>query len=431
MRVSVQISVASVLLLTLGYIYGSSEHTLQSQHCALAEKTVATLTETIALAPTQARYVFTDDHGCSALVYAPRFPVLVRGTIASITGVQETPEEAFKNIPEYAEFLRRDAIALVVRNPELTVIQNGNAVLDTFRIATASRIATLFREPDSSLLIAMLTGDQGGIGSDVKDAYRKSGITHILSISGLHVSIIAVVLTMGIGLFQIPAYIRSTLIFCLLWLYVAGVGSPASAVRAGVFWTLFVFAYHARAFIGSLTVILLTLTILLTYNPTIISTIGFQLSVSAVCGIGIAIFFVRRIRSSGFVKAVLTLLAVSFGATLTTAPLTMYYFGNISLVGFITNILVVPLLPFLTYLVLISLAFAPLMYPIALVIAFVVHVFFGWILFVAMLCASIPYGNFENISFPLWGVLLYYSVLVVGIIGIMQRYKISWRQWWI
>lgn len=426
-----QTAVAAVALLLLGYVYGSQKENNNISNCVSSEKITATLTKTIALAANGARYVFTDDRSCSFLVYASRFPILVRGAVVEFKGKQESPEEVFKNIPEYAKFLRSDNISLVVRNSELNVFRNGNNRIDAFRIKIASRITLLFREPDSSLLVAMLTGDQGAISEEVKDVYRNSGITHILSISGLHVSIIAVVLTMAISLLQVPAIIRSVLIFGLMWLYIAGVGSPASAVRAGVFWTLYVFAYQARALIGSLTVILLTLAVLLTSTPAIINNIGFQLSMTAVSGIGIALFLVRRVHVTGFTKAVVTLIAVSFGATLATAPLTMYYFGNISLAGLITNMLVVPLLPLVTYLVLLALVLQPLVYPIALVIAFVVHLLMGWILFVARVCASIPYGHFEKIVFPVWGIGLYYAVLMLGIIVIMKRHKISWRQWWI
>lgn len=431
MRVNVQTAAAAALLFLLGYLYGAQKDAMHARNCEVSEKSIGTLEKTIALAPTQARYVFTQESGCSILVYAPRFPVLVRGSIAEISGKQEVLEDAFVGLPEYAEFLRDEKISFVVKNAEVKILQNNVSYIDTFRVQIASRIATLFREPDSSLLVAMLTGDQGGISQEVKNVYRSSGITHILSISGLHVSIIAIVLTVCVSIFQIPGYIRSVLIFSLLWVYIVGVGSPASAVRAGVFWTCYAVAYHVRALVGVLTVILFTLTVLLTVSPRIIGTIGFQLSVSAVCGIGIAIFFTRKVRVAPYLKAVFTLCAVSFGATLTTAPLTLYYFGTVSPVGIITNLVVVPLLPFVTYVVLIALALQTFVFPLALVLAFVVHILLAWILFVARLCASIPYGHFENILFPLWGVFVYYGILVIAIIISMKRYQISWRQWWI
>lgn len=431
MRIKIQVILSCIALLVLGYIYGSQATSRDEMPCDTSDVTTATLTKTIAFAPTQARYVFTSDAGCSYLVYASRFPALARGSVGEITGTQETPEDAFAGLPEYAEYLRDEKISLVVKNAQVNVIKSNAATLDTFRVRVASSIGTLFREPSSSLVTAMITGDQGGIIAEVKDVYRKSGITHILSISGLHVSIIAVVLTSSIGVLQVPRGVRTTIIFILLWVYIVGVGSPASAIRAGVFWSLYVLAYHARALVGTLSVVLLTLALLLTHSPSIVNTIGFQLSVTAVCGIGVALFFTKRMQIKPWIQAIVSLCAVSFGATLATAPLTLYYFGTVSFVGIIANMFVVPLLPVATYLVLVALFMQPFTLPIALMFSYVVHILFSWILFVARLCASIPYGNVENISFPLWGVFAYYGVLGTAIILTMMRYKISWRQWWV
>lgn len=426
-----QVVLGMSILLMLGYLYGIQSKDSSALQCIPAESSVVTLQETSALTPLGARYVFVREDGCELLVYASRFPVLVRGTKAEIHGKQTTPLEEFDSLPEYAHFLMDDGISLVVRNAEVNVISNGSAPLDTFRIEVASRIATLFREPDASLVTAMIAGDQGMIPQSVKDIYRKSGITHILSISGLHVSVIAVVLTLCVSMLQLSPAVRSSLILILLWIYIIAVGSPASAVRAGLFWTLYVLAYHMKALMGLLSVVLLTLAIVLTLSPELVRSIGFELSVLAVCGIGVALFFLRNIQLPSEWKGVITLLAVSLGATLATAPLTLYYFGNLSLVGLLTNVLVVPLLPLVTYLVLLALLFQPFLTPVALIFSFIVHILLKWILFIATLCASIPYGNFEQISFPLWGVAVYYIVVLAGIVGLMKALKISWRQWWI
>ncbi len=428
---NVQVVLACIALLLLGYVHGSGNTVEANKDCAIFNDSEATLTRTYALTPISARYVFDRNDGCSLLVYASRFPVLVRGTQAHILGTQLTPLEAFDSLPEYVQFLVDDGISLVVQNAEIQVVRQGHAPLDEFRIRMVSRITALFREPDASLITAMIAGDQGMIPQNIKDIYRKSGITHILSISGLHVSVIAVVLTLLVGSLNVSPSFRSGLIFALLWIYIIGVGSPASAVRAGVFWTCCVLAYHIRALMGLLTIVLLTLALLLTYSPSLVRSIGFELSVVAVCGIGIALFFLKRIPLPSWLTPVATLMAVSLGATITTAPLTLYYFGNISLVGLITNMLVVPLLPVVTYFVLFALFITPFFLPLALACSFVVHLLMSWILFVSTLCASIPYGNFSDISFPLWGVGVYYVLLTVLIIGGMKRWKISWREWWV
>ncbi|OGY35432.1 MAG: hypothetical protein A3E36_01915 [Candidatus Andersenbacteria bacterium RIFCSPHIGHO2_12_FULL_45_11b] len=430
-RIRIQLLIGGCLLVALGYLYGLQSNTKYETSCAPSDTMQATLRKTYALTPTQAQYVFVREDGCTLLVYAPRFPVLVKGTVVSVVGKQETLLRAFASLPEYGEFLRDEGISLVVRNAQVDVLQLGNAPVDMFRIQVVRRIGTLFREPDASLMTAMIAGDQGMIPQSIKDIYRRSGITHILSISGLHVSIIAIVLSFIVGLFHVSSLVRSFIISGLLWTYIVAVGAPASAVRAGVFWTCYVLAYHVRAFVGLLTVILLTLAVLLTISPELVRSIGFELSVVAVCGIGVALFFVRRIRFSSWMQDIATLFAVSLGATIATAPLTLYYFGNVSLAGLVTNIAVVPLLPFVMYLVLVALFFQTFFIPLALVLSFIAHALMTWMLFIATLCASIPYGHFEQISFPIWGIFLYYGLITVLIILLMKHLKIPWRDWWV
>jgi competence protein ComEC len=180
-----------------------------------------------------------------------------------------------------------------------------------------------------------------------------------------------------------------------------------------------------------LTVILITLAIILGVDPMLTRSIGFELSVTAVCGIGIALFFFRRVRLAPVWRVLGSALAVSVGATITTAPLTMYYFGTLSIVGLITNLLVVPLLPAITYLSIAALFVSEAFSGLGIAIAFLVHILMSWILFVATALASIPYGHAEEVRISLRAVLLYYACLVAGIIGLMRYFKISWRQWWI
>ncbi len=427
----IQYVAAIVLLLACGYAQASYAAFSARKACAFVEGNSVVLERVYALSPKESRYVFKQDTDCSILVYAPRFPVLVRGTRAVLAGKHETPQQAFAALPEYAEFLLDSGIDYVVRVGDVRVVEKGSDPIDTFRIRVMSRIEHLFSEPDASLLVAMLTGDQGMIPAHIKDVYRNSGITHILSISGLHISIIALVLGFCISRAPLPGYVRVLVLAVFLWTYIVGVGAPASAVRAGVFWTLFSIGYQARALIGMLTVILITLAIILGVDPMLTRSIGFELSVSAVCGIGIALFFFRRARLAPVAKAVGSALAVSVGATLATAPLTLYYFGTISIVGLITNLLVVPLLPVVTYLSIIALLVSEMFSGFSIAIAFFVHLLMNWILFVAMALASVPYGHAEEVKISLWAVVVYYALLVAGVVAAMKYFKISWRQWWV
>lgn len=431
LRPGKQVFIACLLVLPLGYVHGAHTSSLNAGTCAAQSDSVSHLERTYSFSASYARYVFKRNDGCSLLVYAPRYPVLTRGAQARIVGLQEPVLAAFSYLPEYAHALQDDDIFLVVRNARLEDIQDGRYLFDRARLAAMSSLTTLFREPDSSLFVAMLAGDQGMVPSALKDAYRRSGIIHILSISGLHISLLALVTTFLVRSLPLRPSVQSGIIILCLWGYIAAVGFPESAVRAGVFWTLYAAAYRARALIGVPTVILLTLAVLITLQPSIVKSIGFELSVAAVSGIAIALFFQKKIAQPRRWKALAQLLAVSVGATIATAPLTLYYFGNLSFLGLVANLFVVPLMPVVMYLALLALVLFPVAPPLALIVAYPAHLLMRWIVFIAVSLSRVPYGYIEQVEFPLWAVGMTYAFLFCGIVILMKRLRIPARQIWI
>ena len=198
-----------------------------------------------------------------------------------------------------------------------------------------------------------------------------------------------------------------------------------------MFWTLVIVAYRMRALVGLPTVILLTLCFVVTANPGLIRSIGFQLSVAAVIGIGIGVFFYRQIHVSSWLRPIAASLAVSLGATCATLPLTAYYFGTVSLIGILVNIIIVPLVAVLTYVALAALALYMLFEPLGLLCSFITHILMKIVLAVADVAASIPYGSFQHVVFPLWAVATYYGFFVISIVVGMRVFHMRFREIWV
>ena len=216
LRPGKQVFLACLLLLPLGYVHGAHTSSVSAEICTAQSDSLSHLERAYSFSATYARYVFKRNDGCSLLVYAPRYPVLARGAEARIVGAQESPHDAFSYLPEYAHALEDDGIYLVVRNARMENIQDGGHVFDRVRLATMASLTELFREPDGSLFIAMLAGDQGMVPTAIKDAYRRSGIIHILSISGLHISLIAIVTTFLARSLPLRPWIQSSIIILSL-----------------------------------------------------------------------------------------------------------------------------------------------------------------------------------------------------------------------
>jgi len=181
----------------------------------------------------------------------------------------------------------------------------------------------------------MALGDRSGIAPPVRDAFRDGGTIHILSISGLHVCVLAGIVAAIAVAFRLPAMPALWLELLSLWGYVLLVGAPASAVRSAILWS----ALRAGRLRGSpvrpfaawgLAGLLIHLAI-----PTALEDPGFQLSFAAVLGL---------LASGGLrLPGWLSLLQQSAFAEPGTLGLQVLQFGAVPVAGLVLNLAVIPL----------------------------------------------------------------------------------------
>jgi competence protein ComEC len=423
--------IAAVAIYILAVVYGGGHSVPTPVSCDLHSTSDATLVRTVGSYATHTRSVFKRDDGCLLFVYVPISPKLIEGARVTIEGKQELVEVAFSSLPDYAARLREEGIQAVVRTPDITLHEQGHSVMSVSRLALASRMNKLFGEPDAGILVAMTVGDRGMIPRSISDSFRKSGITHILSISGFHVSLLAGILAFLLLRFPLPVVLHYAIMLGVLWTYIWAIGFDPAAVRAGLFWTCYMAAYRTHSLIGLPSVILITCAIVVTSDPSIVRSIGFELSVAAVCGIGMAAVFLRSFSIPSSIRPLVLLVAVSLGATIATLPLTAYYFGTFSLIGIVTNMIVVPLVAILMYVVLFGLALSFIAYPLALLTTSISHAIMSLVLLTADTAARVPYGSFQDAFLPGWGIALYYVVVCCACAVGMRYRKVSIREFWV
>lgn len=208
----------------------------------------------------------------------------------------------------------------------------------------------------SEFINSILIGEKDGIDKNIKEIFSKTGVSHILALSGLHVSILITIIGYSMG--GINKFYKLILIGILLWLYSIMVGQSPSIVRAivcSLIAYIAVFIHERADGMSSLSFIGIILVI---NNPYIIYNISFQLSFLATLSI---IYFYGYINS----KIKLKLIALTISANILTLPLVYLYFKNISLVSVISNVLVVPFLSIIIYLSIIS----AIIFPISLTLS--------------------------------------------------------------
>ena len=143
-------------------------------------------------------------------------------------------------------------------------------------------------ECTSALIKALLTGDRSGLSSEIKSAFRDSGASHILALSGLHLGIIYGSLSKLLSILgncPVMRILRSILIILICGIYTLATGAGDSLVRALIFISLREIAKAASRYHGLGQILLASLIIQLVIDPLAVRSVGFQLSYAAMAGI--------------------------------------------------------------------------------------------------------------------------------------------------
>ena len=274
-------------------------------------------------------------------------------------------------------------------------------------------------EESLSISSALLLGQKSGLVKETRKKYAQVGASHLLALSGMHLSIIYGILYMLFirrirfsewKWFWLPP------ILLIIWGYVFIAGMPISLVRASIMLSLATIATFAQNDTPPLHILALSALTILLFKPSALFEISFQLSFLAVFFI---IVLYQPLRKIIRLRNVITdTLMLSVFAQLGTAPLSIYYFHTLPLTGAIISVILIPLTTIIIYLGLLT-----LLIPIKCI---------AWLLTIAIKIqdriieslASIPYTTITDLYPSWWQVLLVYLLLLC----IIARSHIQWSR---
>ena len=227
------------------------------------------------------------------------------------------------------EFSLRDADILAVSAPTDRLA----AVLFHFKNYLSSIIDRMFSTENSPVLKAMLLGEKGMLEEETKELYQGAGIIHILSISGLHLSLL------GMGLFSltgkcsfIPLPARAVLAIITVFLYGKMIGMGTSVFRALVMLTIYIISKVIGRTYDILTAASIAAFLLLLDQPLYLLHTGFQFSFGAVLAIGILL------------PALPGRILKAAAIPLATLPVYLWAYGTFPITSLLLNLIVIPLM---------------------------------------------------------------------------------------
>lgn len=246
-----------------------------------------------------------------------------------------------------------------------------------------------------AVIAAMALGDKSAMSRELKDVYAVSGASHVLALSGLHLGIIYMLLSLLVVGRRFRVVSQVVIVFSI-WAFVLLVGMSSSVVRSALMISVYALLSLANRNRASLNALALAAILILLFSPASLYDVGFQLSFSALLAILLIqpLFERPRIVTFLFDRPVLRwlygLCTVSISAQVGVAPLIAYYFGRFSTYFILTNLLVIPLTTAILYL-----ALTTLLLPVAGVLLVKMV---GWLnVSLSFIATSLPCASIEGL----------------------------------
>jgi competence protein ComEC len=340
------------------------------------------------------------------------------GDVVRLEGRLEAPPRM--STFDYREFLARKGVFTMMSKPDRIerIGENAGAPLHAqlllFKDRVRQTVKQILPQPESALLNGILIGDDNDITDELKNAFRRTGTSHIVAISGFNVSIVIALVVPLLG--RLVGSRRASLIALpAIALYVVFVGMSASVVRAALMSSLALvgLVFWRKGF--TLNTLCAAAAIMLIADPNLLYDVGFQLSFTATLGLvlyanrftGPAERWVNaRITSPKLRKPVMLItegVLVTTAAQVTTLPLILVTFNQFSNVALLVNAIVLPLQPAVMVLGALSAAVGVASVPVGAVVAWPAYLFLAGTIrpvewFSQFDAAAMPVYGFGNVA---------------------------------
>lgn len=293
------------------------------------------------------------------LAYLPVTTEVHYGDRVRLWGLLQTPpeDEEFS----YKDYLARQGIHSYMPYAVGEVLESGKGSpvlrgLYAFREKGLALIYRYLPDPEASLLAGIVLGYESGIPEDVDQAFKDTGTTHIIAISGFNITIVSGFISI---LFSRLLGERRGAVAAVIAIsmYTILVGTDAAVVRAAIMGGFSLFARQVGRRQHGLNSLAITAGLMAVANPMVLWDVGFQLSFAAT--LGLIIFaepwegavegwmsrFMPAGRARRMTAPVSEYVLLTLAAQVTTLPLIAYHFGRLSLVSLPANIAILPAQP--------------------------------------------------------------------------------------
>ncbi len=341
------------------------------------------------------------------------------GDIISFSDIFSSPKKSNSHSFDYELYLYTKNISASFSLPTeyITLSHSDSSLSDKLSLFSqllSDKIRTVIGGEEGEVAAAITLGDKSGFSDRLSNSFSKSGISHIVAVSGMHLSILIGFFFFLAARSRLHYKIRNVFGILLVIFYMAVTGFSPSVTRAGIMTICMLLAAILDRKEDIATSFFLSAAVILMLNPYTIFSASFLLSYAALAGI---LIFSKSIRGKleflpqiipGFVKDIV---AASFSASILTYPVLAYMFNSVSLLSVFTNVLVVPLVNIIFITVLLSAGVGFMSAPMGSILAFIPKSLIKTVILCSDTVASVPYCCI-NVKTPSLLSLICFAVLV-------------------
>ena len=318
-----------------------------------------------------------------------------------VSVVRPRPAEAEGSFDE-ADYLRRQGVHVVLRATSYRVVGRRGGLgglADTLRRRISRSMALGLEGERRAVIAGIVLGEDEGLATELRDAFRASGLYHLLAVSGQNVAYVVGGVLLVAWALGVPRWGGHVAAVAAVGGYVLAVGWQPSVVRAGVAGVLASLAWLASRAADRWYFLLVGAAILLGWNPYTLLEPGFQLSFGAVSAIFVAVQpLERRLEGYPLPRPLALVVAVSVACSVATAPIVWLHFGAVPLFSVASNALAAPVVAPLLGMALAATALAPVSPAAAEALAWANGWLAAYLVACARAVAALPFAQLTSLA---------------------------------
>ena len=268
------------------------------------------------------------------IVYISNIENIELGDKVVVKGKYTLPKKAtIPNNFDYQKYLYNNHIFYIMYAKELKIIKKNQNI--TFKIKKYILDKTS-NYTNNGYLNAFIIGDKTDL--EFYETYQNNGISHLFALSGMHISMLSLIIYKLVNKFKH----KDLIVIIFLLFYITLTNFSASILRTIIFFIILKLNKKLDLNISTKNALLITLSIIMTYNPLIVFDIGFQYSGLVTFGLIVSTKYYKK-------NYFYNLFITSFIALLFSVPITFYNNYELNLLSILNNLINVPLITFVIY----------------------------------------------------------------------------------